>query len=243
MGLVDPEVTRLKVERELELWHENIEVYRRRGWVLLVEKTPQIDIGFLAHLSLGPHSVPVMSACIRVDFTNYDLWAPSVEFIDPISGDFAAPLLQALVESDEGVRDLLVGGHPATGRPFFCIPGVRQHHEHPQHSGDPWLLHRAKREGSLVTICDRVWRSMARNLLGLQVNLQTLPGASVQMQLRLVNAPGEVAQQMAAQAQAQAEAQQPKQAEVAPQEPDERRGLAAAMGLVMPEDPGAGGQA
>jgi hypothetical protein len=229
MILVDPEVTRLKVERELDLWRENAEVYRRRGWVLLVEEFPRIDIGFLAQLSLGPHSVPVMSACISLDFTNYDLWAPSLEFIDPISGGYAAPLLQALVDSDEGVRDLLIGGHPATGRPFFCIPGVRQYHEHPQHSGDPWLLHRAQREGALATICDRVWRSMARNLLGLQLNL------------RLVNAPGDIAQQMAAQA--QAEAQQAEEAQPGAQEPDDQgQGLAAALGLVMPQERQQGGQ-
>jgi len=35
MAVVDPEVTRRKLERELELWRDNEETYRRRGWILL----------------------------------------------------------------------------------------------------------------------------------------------------------------------------------------------------------------
>jgi hypothetical protein len=35
MSVVDPDVTKLKLDREIELWQENADVYRRRGWVLL----------------------------------------------------------------------------------------------------------------------------------------------------------------------------------------------------------------
>ena len=88
--------------------------------------------------------------------------------------------------------DLIVQGHPKTGRPFFCVPGIREYHDHPQHSGDPWLLHRHTGEGSLATIADRIWRAMSRNLLGLHVEFQTLPGR-LNVQLRLQSAPGDVA--------------------------------------------------
>ena len=30
-----------------------------------------------------------MTACVRFDYTNYDLWPPSVEFIDPCTGEYA----------------------------------------------------------------------------------------------------------------------------------------------------------
>lgn len=217
MIVVDPEVTRLKLERELELWHENAEAYRRRGWVLLGRDEFSVDVGFLGRLPIGQQPVPAMTACVRIDFTNYDLWAPSVEFIDPLTGEYAPPLVQALVESDEGPVDLVVHSHPETGRPFFCVPGIRQYHGHPQHSGDSWLLHRQTREGSLATICDRIWRAMVRNLLGVQVNVQTLPG-QVQLQLRVVNAPGDIAQTLAAEAQRTQQAAQAAQgAPVQPQ--------------------------
>ena len=210
MAVVDPEVTRLKLERELELWRENADIYRRRGWVLLGHRELDVDVGFLGRLPLGPNPMPVMSACVRIDFTDYDLAPPSVEFINVFTGEYASPPVQALVESDEGPRNLVVQSHPDTNRAFFCVPGVRQYHEHPQHSGDSWLLHRHTGEGSLATICDRIWRAMVRNLLGIHLEFQTLPG-QLNLQLRVANAPGEVVPQMweqAEQAEQAARAQQ-----------------------------------
>lgn len=192
MIVVDPDVTRLKLDRELELWREHEETYRRRGWILLGQNELAVDIGFLGRLPIGHQSIPAMTACVQIDFTNYDLAPPSVEFIDPFSRSYASPPVQALVETDEGPRDLVVNSHPDTNRPFFCVPGIRQYHDHPQHSGDSWLLHRGAHEGSLATVCDRLWRAMVRNLLGIQVQIQTLPG-QLQIQLRLATAPGEVA--------------------------------------------------
>lgn len=216
MILVDREVTRAKVNRELELWRENEDAYRRRGWVLLGCRDLKVDIGFLGRLSVGGQPIPAMAACVRFEFTNYDLWAPSVEFINPFTGDYAAPPVQAIIDSDEGPRDLIVHSHPDTNRPFFCVPGTRQYHDHPQHSGDSWLLHRRAGEGRLATICDRIWRTMARSLLGVHLELQTLPG-QLKIQLRLINAPGEVAPMMWAQA-----------------EDAERASRAAQAGLVAP---------
>lgn len=195
MIVVDPEVTRRKFERELELWDENAEIYRRRGWLLLGRGETEVDVGFLGRLPLAGQPMPAMSACVRIDFTNFDLWPPSVEFVNPFTGEYAPPPVQAIVESDEGPRNLVVQMHPETNRPFFCVPGIRQYHDHPQHSGDSWLLHRHTGEGSLATICDRIWRTMARNLLGIHLEVQTLPG-QLKLQLRVANAPGEVAQQL-----------------------------------------------
>ncbi len=192
MVLVDPEVTRRKVEHELDLWEANKEIYQRRGWILLADRDLKLDIGFLARLPIGSHQVPALAACIRLDFTNFDLWPPSLEFINPFSGAFMPPPVQALVDSEEGPRDLLVQSHPDTNRPFFCVPGIRQYHSHPQHSGDPWALHRKTGEGTLATICERVWRTMARNVLGIHVEFQTLPGR-IQVQIRVASAPGDIA--------------------------------------------------
>ncbi len=190
MLLVDPEVTKLKLDREIELWQENEATYRKRGWILLDRRELEVEVGFLAQLQIGPQIVPVMTACVRLDYTNYDLWPPSVEFINVFTGEFAPPPVQAFAQTDEGLRNLLVGSHPDTNRPFFCVPGTRQYHEHPQHSGDSWLLHRGDREGSLITICERIWRSMARSLVGLQVQVVTLPPGApqhAQLQIQLVS--------------------------------------------------------
>jgi hypothetical protein len=231
MIVVDPEVTRRKLGRELELWRENEGAYRRRGWVLLRHDGIEVEVGFLGRVPLGPQTITAMTACVRLDFTNYDIWPPSVEFIDAFSGEYAPPPVQALIDSDEGPRNLVVQSHPNTNRPFFCVPGVRQYHDHPQHSGDSWLLHRASGEGTLATICERVWRTMARNLIGLHLQVQTLPG-QMQFQLAVANAPGEVAPNLWAQAeQAAREAQAglvPPQGVPLPTE------ALAALGIVTP---------
>lgn len=36
----------------------------------------------------------------------------------------------------------IVANHPRYKRPFFCRPGVREYHDHPQHEDDPWDRHR-----------------------------------------------------------------------------------------------------
>ena len=204
MNVVNTEVSARKVGRELDLWDANAEAYSRRGWIMLRREPPLLDVAFLARLPIGGNIVPAVAACIQVDFTNFDLWAPSVEFIDPVTRQYAAPVVQALVEAEGGTpQNLIVGGHPDTGRPFLCVPGVRQYHSHPQHTGDPWLLHRPPRGGSLTVICDRIWQTMARTLLGVQVQLVTLPG-SLQLNVQLVSAPGERAPAMWAQAEQQA---------------------------------------
>jgi Predicted metal binding domain len=175
-----------------------------------------------------------MTASVRLDFTNYDVWPPAVEFIDPLTGEYAPPFVQALVESGEGAHNLVVDSHPETNRPFFCIPGIRQYHDHPQHSGDSWLLHRVAGEGTLATICDRIWRAMARNVLGIHLELGTLPG-QMQLQLRVTTAPGEVVAGLWEQAQQQEQAARAAQAGIAL--PGQGRSdAAAALGLVVAAD-------
>jgi hypothetical protein len=69
----------------------------------------------------------------------------------------------------------------------------------------------------LATICDRIWRAMARNLLGIHLEVQTLPG-QLKLQLRVANAPGEVAPLMWDQA-----------------EQAEQAARAAQAGIVLPQ--------
>lgn len=115
------------------------------------------------------------------------------------------------------------------------MPGIRQYHNHPQHSVDSWLLHRETHEGSLATICDRIWRAMARNLLGVNIQVQTLPG-QIQIQTRLVNAPGEVAPALWEQAKQVEQAARAAQSGVVPAQalPPE---VLAALGVVAAQPP------
>ncbi|RJP18310.1 MAG: hypothetical protein C4529_12825 [Deltaproteobacteria bacterium] len=184
--LVDVDVTRRKVQRELELWKTNSR-HQERGWLLLTydDVIPSVEVAFLAKIttSTGSGPLPVVVCAIRLTYENYDLWPPSLTFIDMFSRQATVPHVRAFLSTHEGPRNVLVDGHPTTSRPFLCLPGIREYHSHPQHTGDDWLLHRSAHEGSISTICERIWRLMAKNIVGLGVSMQTLPGWPLKAQL------------------------------------------------------------
>jgi hypothetical protein len=170
------EVSRAKLAAELEDWQANAAIYARRGWLLLDRGPLHVEVAFLATVPLvGVFTIPVVTACVRLDYTNYDLWPPSLTFIDPRTREPASPPVRAPATTPVGVRDALIDGHPDTGRPFLCLPGIREYHNHPQHTGDDWLLHRAIGAGRLAVICEHVWQRMVRNVVGLQVTVQAMP--------------------------------------------------------------------
>lgn len=167
--LVPLEISRAKFNEQMRWWHQNAQVYAGRGWLLLSEGDLTVDIGMLRTLPMGEHQVPVMTVCVRLDYWNFDLWAPSVTFIDPVTRRPAKPFVRALDPiGPQEAHDLLIDVHPTTRQPFVCLPGVREYHLHPQHSGDDWLLHRQRGRGDLAVICERMWMLMARSVLGVE---------------------------------------------------------------------------
>ncbi|HZT66517.1 MAG TPA: putative metal-binding protein [Acidimicrobiales bacterium] len=196
--LVEPRVSEAKLKEQLRLWDTNAGVYRRRGWLLLNVENLCVDVAMVASagttptppaaaMGVGSLPLPIVAACFRLDYHNFDLWPPSLTFIDPISGDPTNPPTRAPHDEHGEIRDALIDQHPDTGLPFLCIRGVREYHHHPQHSGDDWLLYRESGEGSLAAICDRVWRYMVRNVFGIRVTVQTMPPPMpMQLDLRLM---------------------------------------------------------
>lgn len=216
--LVDPAVSTEKLESQLEEWQANSAAYRARGWLLLGRDGLKVEVGFACRWPIGPapsgsYGLPV---AVRFDFSNYDIWAPSVTFIDlltrqPIDGPFP---LQAIDFQPKG-RPLLPGElaenslifpHPLTKRAFLCKRGVREYHQHPEHSGDDWLLYRGQGLGTLATLCTTIWRLMVRNLTGFMVVAKQLPAPAnapaygIQLQQEDVDAIGaQIAEQIAQQ--------------------------------------------
>ncbi len=173
------EISRAKLAREIDAWRQQEQAVRARGW-FLIRADPDalvVEVAFAAGLasmtSLTP--LPVVVACVRLLYDNYDVWPPSLTFINAFTGEPAPPSARALVLTDQGFRNVLLDQHPRTGLPFLCVPGTREYHTHPQHTGDAWLLHRNEREGSIVTISDRIWHTMVRNVTGFRVTTQVLP--------------------------------------------------------------------
>lgn len=195
IALVDQTISREKFLRELERWETN-ELHRERGWILLGAdiETLTVELAFLAKVatSMGASPLPVVVCAIRLTYDNYDLWPPSLTFIDVFTRQPVRPHVRAIQPTPEGLRDVLIDSHPETKQPFLCLAGIREYHTHPQHTGDSWLLHRTLGEGSISTICERIWRYMVKTVIGINVGLQALPDYPLRAKVHVVLAQGEI---------------------------------------------------
>lgn len=159
---VDIEVSLKKFEHELDVFKKRIDVHRKNGIILLEATFPNIELLFMA-TQLIPS--PVVFS-VRINFENYDLEPPSVLFINP----FTRELLRinqvlthffkknGLDQQGKMIGQALLQAETLESIPFLCIPGVREYHNHPFHTGDSWLLHRKLGgEGSLSYLIDKLY--------------------------------------------------------------------------------------
>jgi hypothetical protein len=178
--LVDPSISGTKLEAQLVAWEANAADYAARGMHLLGRDGLTVDVAFVARIALahadGSPFLPIVTACARLAFHNYDRRPPSVSFIDFFTREPATPAVKAITWRDGEADEILIAGHPDTGQPFLCIRGVYEYHSHDEHSGDDWLLHRSEGAGTLASICEVIWRRMARNVIGIQVQSQVVVG-------------------------------------------------------------------
>ena len=182
---VDPGVSRTKFEREIAEYRSYEEDYRARGWFLLKAEWPEVVV-LMASKKTSP---PAIVTAIRFDYTNYDAEPPSVGFIDPFSGrlllnkeipvrlnratsgqEVPMPLPGAPVMQLRMAQDLLQAYSPDEP-PFLCIAGIKEYHDHPGHSGDPWAIHRSAGEGRLVRLLVAISKYGLDPVNGFSVNL------------------------------------------------------------------------
>jgi hypothetical protein len=179
---LDPAVSRLKYEREVKTLADQKATLQARGiFVLGTPAFPNVDLLYVPHHPLQVEIQPQASQVIllppgatmivelpsitaaafkaRFDLSDYDLRAPSVDFRSPQTDEVLAypTMFRALeYETQRRAHVVLLNDHPLTHKPFLCLRGVREYHEHPQHSGDDWLLYR--KEISLFSIVMSLWR-------------------------------------------------------------------------------------
>jgi hypothetical protein len=174
---VDPRVSRAKFDHEVELYYAIEEELIERGWWLVKAEFPKVFVVF-GTPKLKPPSV-VFGALI--DFTNYDLWPPSVRLVNPFTrkpytfaespthlNRIAAP---SGGQFGGGIQPLLQAHNP-NEIPFVCMPGVREYHEHPGHSGDSWLIHRKTAEGTLFFILEQLYKYGIQPIAGYNADLR-----------------------------------------------------------------------
>ncbi len=181
--LVDPAVTREKFEREVATFRAVEDDHRQRGCFLYRATFPEVVVLFAT-----PKVRPAMLVFgARIDFSNYDLWAPSVQLVDPFTlapyrlREAPTRLTRAMRVTPEGApqpafqaANLLIA-HNEEDIPFVCMPGTREYHEHPAHTGDSWLLHRGLGEGTLahiVTVLARHGIEHARPHIQMRVGIE-----------------------------------------------------------------------
>ena len=182
---VDPSVSRTKFEREISDYLAFEADYRARGWFLVKAEWPVVVV-VLASAKTKP---PAIVSAVLLDYSNYDAEPPSVRFIDPFSGQLLS-LKELPIRLHRGVpgqempvpvpggpkvqvmmsQDLMQANTPED-IPFLCIPGVKEYHDHPGHSGDPWELHRSAGEGRLVRLLEVISKYGLEPVQGFNVNL------------------------------------------------------------------------
>jgi hypothetical protein len=107
--------------------------------------------------------LPMLSARafgVRIGLDDFDQRAPSVVFHDPWSWkilQFDELFRANNIDENGKAFAVILDNHPITHVPFLCLRGIREYHEHPQHSGDDWMLYRT--QVGLFDILLLIWRT------------------------------------------------------------------------------------
>ena len=179
---VDPIVTRMKFEKELALLREKRDLLESRGIFLLGSSAqPKLELVFVprhalkaivpvtqqgglflppgARVALDIPSLSAIAFKASFDLSDYDLEPPSLEFLDPWTNSILPyhTMFRALqFDPIRKAHIVLLDDHPITHKPFLCVRGIREYHNHPQHSGDQWLLYRESM--NMFSIVMSLWR-------------------------------------------------------------------------------------
>ena len=149
---VDPAVSRAKFDRQLTEYQSLEADYRARGWFLVKAHWPVVIVVLASKKTIPPSIV----TAVQFDYTNYDAEPPSVRLVDPFSGrclpfnELPTRLPRMVSEQEVAIpggaimqlnqaQDLMQA-NSQEDIPFLCIPGVKEYHDHPGHSGDPWEI-------------------------------------------------------------------------------------------------------
>lgn len=182
---VDQRISRLKYDRQVGNLGRQKNLLRSWGCFLVNCTFPHVEALFLPSnpfviefpawiqtgqtLQLAVANMQVDSVVgrafgVRIDMEDYDLRAPSVTFRNPTTWELAPfnsiPTGHFPDESGHP-RPVVLDAHPVFERPFLCIQGIREFHEHPQHTDVDWFTNR--NGFNLFTILEMIWRTCCLN--------------------------------------------------------------------------------
>lgn len=204
---LDPQVARKKFEAEVATLERHATGLHQRGCWVFKSEFPVVDVVLMPkhpvqifvpvaapgrpgelQLVLQPQPVRFLSARafgLRIGLDDFDLRPPSVSFKDPWTWEpleYAANpnFFNAFHIDDQDRRVPIVLPHPESKLPFLCLRGIREYHEHPQHTGDDWMLYRGKMGvlsllSNILDACiDRVRPSLM--IQGFSIACSMMPG-------------------------------------------------------------------
>lgn len=177
--LVDPAVSAAKFDEQIRIFRTNAALYRQRGCWLLEATFPHALFVFCS-----PKTRPgAVIMGVQLNFENFDLWAPSVVFVNPFTGHPfpAGKLPTKMPRAVPGPgpmgfvpQDLIAQYEGTNALPFLCLAGVREYHNHPAHTGDSWLLHRDQPEGQMAYLLDTILKYAVEPIDGFQIGMQIM---------------------------------------------------------------------
>lgn len=178
--LTDPAVSRAKFAREVGQFRAIADHHARNGCWLAMADYPEAFVVF-GTPKAKPAAVPFGAV---FDFTNYDLWPLSVRLVNPFTRiAFKTKELPTFLERQvlPTPEQAAQGVGPGTQRimqsygleeiPFVCLPGVKEYHQHPGHSGDSWFLRRGQGEGTLHNLVTHLYHYGTEFINGFHIAL------------------------------------------------------------------------
>ena len=141
---MDPLVSARKFDADIALLQtDGAEFAAARGWRIVTALHPTLAVA-LRHRGTGSEIE------FRFHCDDWDDLPPSLTLHDPADG--------RELEWGEWPQGVWSTGerHPSTGKPFLCLPGIREYHTHSSHRGDLWSGYRLRGTYRLPNIVDRV---------------------------------------------------------------------------------------
>lgn len=161
---VDRGVAQAKFARELGILTAQEPTLSARGIFVHRTEFPLVDVIYASgqplRLDLGLRAVDVPMLGqrpfgVRFDMEDFDLTAPSATIRDIRDWKHLPSGAVAGFHDIGGQPTPVLLNHPTLKRPFLCMQGIREYHEHPDHTNDDWLTHRDP--GALLRAIETVW--------------------------------------------------------------------------------------
>jgi hypothetical protein len=116
-----------------------------RGWVIHGREFPLLDISF--------RDVERVELRLQLACDDWNDTPPSVTLCSADGTPFVT-----IPPQRPGNAIFNGGAHQRTGRPFVCMIGIREYHDHPSHVADLWSNYRSQSDYTLGGILDQLWR-------------------------------------------------------------------------------------